>query len=598
MRHFAPPELLRFNEMCSDRDPGVSPAILIRRSAMTHWRLHPALVRLLRFQGGGKLRRMSRGFATPRRAVLSLLATALALVWLSNAILSIIFREPYPEQTFRNWLPLVPLLYAIWHAVKTAWQRPEEPIEWTPSEREFAVGGPFRRRELVMYRVAVLLSATFLKATCAAMLLLPDLHIPWAGLLGIFLGLAFVDVFRLLIDIVVAQVSERTYTILRGLVLTAAASVTGAALMQAIQHSPGDATGAGPAAILAWVSRFFDGALNVCKSPIGEFLQTPFTVFARLVSADAVTASLLGWTAASVAMLVALIEVVVRVDSRFYEGLSAREILRYDEARNASAQSAECESVAATLPRIPKLGGAGPLFWRQFVGARENAGGLLLALTAPAVLSCLPLLQRYGPETTFAYVSAALAFYSLLLLPAGLKFDFRRDGERLGIFKMLPVRPFSVVAGQLATPVAIAVAFQALVLTVACLVRPVPVSYLLGAVLFLVPLNVLIYSVENTIFLLYPHRLNQEGLEVFLRTTLMFTAKSLLFAVSLVVVYVLSQVARDIAEWRFLQPILAGNHRAAFAAAMWVTVAIAAVVCTGLLTRVYDRHDPCLDRIA
>ena len=565
---------------------------------MTHWRLHPALGRLLVYQGTGKLRRMGRGFATPRRAVLSLLATVLALVWLSNAILSIIFREPYPEETFHSWLPLVPLLYAVWHAVKTAWQRPGEPIEWTPSERELAVGGPFRRRQLVMYRIAVLLSATFLKATCAALLLLPDLRVPWAGFLGIFLGLAFVDVFRLLIDIIVAQVSERTYTILRGIVLTAAASVTGAALMEAIRVSPDDALGAGPAAILAWVSRFFDGALNVCNSPIGETLQAPFRIFAHLVTADAITSSLLGWIAASVLMLVALIELVIRVDSRLYERRAVREMHRYDDARVGLQEDAGCASVTANLPRIPQIGGAGPLFWRQFVGAREHAGGLLLALTAPAVLSCLPLLQRYGPETTFAYVSAALAFYSLLLLPAGLKFDFRRDGERLGLFKMLPVRPFSVVAGQLATPVAIAVTFQALVLTIACLVRPVPVSYLVGAVLFLVPLNVLIYSAENTIFLLYPHRLNQEGLEVFLRTTLMFTAKSLLFAVSLVVVYVLSQVARDIAEWRLLQPVLAGNHRAAFAATMWLAVAVAAVVCTGVLTRVYDRHDPCLDRIA
>ena len=256
---------------------------------MTHWRLHPALAQLIWDQGVGRVGGMGRGFATPRRAVLSALAALLALVWLSNAILSIIYREPYSEETFHSWLPLVPLIYAVWHAVKTAWQRPVEPIEWSPSEQEFAVGGPFRRRELVMYRIAVLLSATLMKTICAALLLLPDLHIAWAGFLGIFLGLAFVDILRLAMDIVVSQVKPRTYTILRGIVLAGAASVAGAALMKAISHSPSGPPGAGPAAILGWVTSFLDGALGVCSSPVGEALQLPFTVFARLVMAEEVT---------------------------------------------------------------------------------------------------------------------------------------------------------------------------------------------------------------------------------------------------------------------------------------------------------------------
>jgi hypothetical protein len=155
-----------------------------------------------------------------------------------------------------------------------------------------------------------------------------------------------------------------------------------------------------------------------------------------------------------------------------------------------------------------------------------------------------------------------------------------------------------VAIGQITAPVLVASGFQVTILIVAHLMRPAPIGYLLAFATFLIPLNVLIFAMENTIFLLYPYRLNQEGLEVFLRTTLTFTAKSLLFAVALVVVYLLSQAARDIAQAPVLRSILLGNLQAAFGIAMWCAVTLAAALFTWLLARVYQRHDACLDRVA
>ena len=48
--------------------------------------------------------------------------------------------------------------------------------------------------------------------------------------------------------------------------------------------------------------------------------------------------------------------------------------------------------------------------------------------------------------------------------------------------------------------------------------------------MLLLPLNLWIFALDNLIFLLYPHRLQEEDIQIFLRTTLAFTAKSLLFA--------------------------------------------------------------------
>ena len=72
-------------------------------------------------------------------------------------------------------------------------------------------------------------------------------------------------------------------------------------------------------------------------------------------------------------------------------------------------------------------------------------------------------------------------------------------------------------------------------------------------VLALIPLNVLVFGLDNLIFLLYPYRMQQEGLEIFLRTMLTFTAKGLLFAVGLGVLSAWGSAAalltRGISHW-------------------------------------------------
>ena len=157
------------------------------------------------------------------------------------------------------------------------------------------------------------------------------------------------------------------------------------------------------------------------------------------------------------------------------------------------------------------------------------------------------------PVVTMLNVAGSLALFSLLLLPAALRFDFRRDVDRMALLKTLPISPAGVVIGQLIVPVVIASVFQLLVLIVwPPGLRPLHPGYVLSAWLLLIPTNVLVFAMDNLIFLLYPHRPNQEGLEIFLRTTLTFTAKGLMFALALTLA----------AGWALLAGVLA--HRIAF----------------------------------
>jgi hypothetical protein len=374
------------------------------------WRLHPALRQLLVFQGRARLRRMTGAFATPRRALLSTLALVLASIWLSNAILSVIYREPYDPPTLRRWLPLVPLLYVAWHLLKTAWRRPDEAFEWTPSERELICGGPFTLRDQVVYRVAVLLTATLLKAVCATLLLLPDLTIAWAGFVGILLGLAFADLIRMCIDVAAAGIGQRAYDMLRGAIAAGATALVISAVLATPDVSAAGHEPAGIAGSLSWLMAFLRGAGRLLDTPLGQLAQAPFQVFAELVVAGSLSPQLVVNACMAAALTAGLIPIAVMLHQRL-----GRLDPRFDQVgRMVSPQITPDPLPAGLLDHIPSLHGIGPIAWRQLVGVHQHAGALLLALTAPAILSCLPLMQRLSPVTSLTCVAAALAFYSLL----------------------------------------------------------------------------------------------------------------------------------------------------------------------------------------
>jgi hypothetical protein len=65
----------------------------------------------------------------------------------------------------------------------------------------------------------------------------------------------------------------------------------------------------------------------------------------------------------------------------------------------------------------------------------------------------------------------------------------------------------------------------------------------------LLPISLLCFALDNLIFLMYPHRLREEGLVMFVRTTLTFTAKGMFFGVALALIAAWAYLARAIATW-------------------------------------------------
>ena len=199
------------------------------------------------------------------------------------------------------------------------------------------------------------------------------------------------------------------------------------------------------------------------------------------------------------------------------------------------------------------------------------------------------------PYIAFLATTGTLAFYTFLLLPTALRFDFRRDLDRLATLKGLPITPAAAVIGQTLAPVLIATLFQSGVLAFAIVARSLPPHYLFMAMLVMIPLNVLVFGLDNLIYLLYPYRVQQEGLEIFLRTMLTFTGKGLLFAVGLAAMsawgFAAAALTRGISHWTGS----AINAYAVFTAGMIAGPSfLAALVLCGLMPDL-SQHGPIED---
>lgn len=485
--------------------------------------IHPALWQLLRLQARGKFRKLLANFSSPRRQLLSFLAVLLAIVWLGNAVASMLLRDSYDPIAFERWMSRSLLLYFFWHLIRVAYTRPETAQEWSPSEQTFLCGGPFSRRELLTYRLMGILSATLPKAALVAFVLWPDLPAIWTGFLGLLFGLVFLEYLRTILETLICGMSNKQFVLYRTVVFGAVIAIVGYGLSHAVSQVTLD--GKNHWRFLSeWAGAI--GGLN--DTLIGQLLEAPFRVFANVIMADCISWGLMSHLGSALALVTAAAHFSIRWDAVSFAKTQEAEILSSSEERSERGLKN-----SGGWPRIFRLGGMGTVAWRQWHFARRHWGSLSVGLGVPAVLACLPLLVPGDGLATYLTVFAGVVFYSFVLLPAALKLDFRRDFDHLALLKSLPMKPLKTVVGQLAMPVILTWCFQVAILTLAAGICRVPWDVLMNSLVFLLPVSICFTALDNLIFLLYPHRMHQEGLEVFLRSTLTFTGKGILLVAAL-----------------------------------------------------------------
>ncbi|MDB4732841.1 hypothetical protein OAF42_00210 [Planctomicrobium sp.] len=554
--------------------------------------IHPALWQLTKMRTAGKFRGMLASFTQPRKLAVSILGSVLALIWLSNVIASILFREKYDPESLRTWMTLSLSVYASWHFVRVAWQRPDASIEWSEAERNNLVPSPFTRQQLLQYRLATVLGVTTLKAAIGTILLLPDLANPTLGFLAFWCGLAFIELLRVISDSLAVGMGQKLYRAFRavivGTLITLGVFFSSAALLQTQSASPDSK--------IPIVFLFGLNFLEVLKSSVhtttGEIVTAPFALFVELITARVVTYQILLTLMAAFSVLIVTVWTLSRLDNWSESSIVGREKRSRKFHSASSKESMESNLDSRSLPNfLIKLCG-GAVTWRQAVGVYRYGTGVVLALIPPAILSAMPLfMSRLNDRLAILNFLGGLVFYSFLLLPSALKFDFRRDYSHLLLLKMLPLRPSRVVVGQLATPILLTTLFQYAMLAFACSVREMNFYILLSAVLSFPAMNFAVYGWENLMFLIFPQKLKQEGIEVFLRTTVLFTAKGVTCGIVFAMIFWWAFASTKLSLILSNVSPLLGNHRLVFGIGVWCSVTCVGVLMTLLAARQFKNLD-------
>jgi hypothetical protein len=540
-------------------------------------------------------------FCQPRRLVLSAIACLLTVLWLGNTVVTVWLRESASPQTLGAMLSLGLVAYATWHFAKAAFFRPESAFDWPPAEREILLAMPLAPRDLVAYQLASVTVTTLLKAGLFTVLLLPDLRCLPLGLVGITLAMMMLELLRMAIDIATWGMGRSAFLAYRVAVVAGLVAAGCAIAAFVVRHE----VFAGPIDVgQGYRQRVLD-ILVLLNDSIFSYAAVPFQPFIDLTVADSLTAANAVLAGAALGAVMGLAAAVIGLYTVTARCLSEREKSSYlcrggvhgvfGLSTRVSFGPAVSAEFKLRLRRIPRLCGAGALAWRQLVGARRHAGSLLTAMIAPAVLASLPCYAIANAHIALLATTGTLAFYTFLLLPTALRFDFRRDLDRLATLKGLPIGPAAAAIGQTLAPVLIATVFQSAVLAFAVAARSLPPHYLLTAMLVMIPLNALVFALDNLIYLLYPYRVQQEGLEIFLRTMLTFTGKGLLFAIGLEAMagwgFATAALTRGMSHWSGV----AINAYAVFAGGIIAGLALLAALVLYGLCRTYCKMSPIED---
>ena len=167
---------------------------------------------------------------------------------------------------------------------------------------------------------------------------------------------------------------------------------------------------------------------------------------------------------------------------------------------------------------------AAEIAWRVATSVSKYRWTLWFSFLVPTALCLSPLISPQIHNPWF-FVVGGLGTCTLLLAPASVRLDFRRDLKRMELLQSLPTSARSMVLGQLYFPVVVTWMFQIFVLIVAGIVLRPGLSSMAMWTGMLMALAVFVFAMENTLFLMYPHSERDQGAMMIIRSKLTFLGK-------------------------------------------------------------------------
>jgi hypothetical protein len=422
-------------------------------------------------------------------------------------------------------------------------------FHFSPNEINFLYTGPFRRRDLIVYKFGAYMAGVTLTSAFITLIAPPQTGSTLSVFIASLLTLVFVQLNSAVISMTRHALDDSRFARIRWPAIVLLCAILAATLLF---------TWATPdRGIIDLLSEFR-------HSWIGTVILIPYIVFAELFVAPSVS-DLVFWALVAVIINAALLRAVIVLDARTIDRSlveNARLSNRWERIKQGGSFWATERTEVRSIRRAPIAGGLGPIAWRQALNALRNSFKLIIVFVGLA--ACIaPVSLALGAPVNEAETLMIIYVFIAFILPRNMVCDFRGDISRMEIYKTLPIAPWRVCAGQLVVQTLLAYAIALTIVASAFVFDgsvTTQVALLLAA--FALPLTFLIYAVENTVHLLFPIKLVPMGradfeflgrsiVEFIAKTVFVFAAMAVSGAVGLVAFIVMGTtlVLPGIASW-------------------------------------------------
>jgi len=525
----------------------LSPA---RTSTWDRPRVHHQLARLTIQRGKFRLLRLLQRLRSPRRLIATTLAVCFFAIYIANGVFILASRTPADPARLQLWLSGGMAIYLLYHLVRCAWTNKVADLEMTQAEELWLGGGPVRRSSLAVYHVNNIVIAAILKTLLLAVVLACDAQHFSLLLVGMFSSLLLLEISRLVVQRSSAALSRRSRIAMRWAITLIACAAAFQLIARILAATPmGSPT-------WRYLLNGFDAIGDLAASTVMQCLALPWIASARLAVTTDIQIATGVELLVSTAMIPVSIVLLVRVDD-----WSQRAKHLQEQARLRANDFVRSNRLSQTVGSESKLLGRSASDWanrhlpaalrdafhiasRQAISVKRYWGTIVFSFVVPTLLCLSPLVTGQVTEQWF-YVVGGIAMCTMLLAPPALKIDFRRDLRRMQLLRSMPVRPISMVLGQLTLPLLITFAFQWVTMIIAAIVTGPGWSQVILWTGMLAALAVFTFAAENALFLAYPHHERAEGIGMMIRAKLTFLGKAAVIAGSLAALVAWSVVCKN-----------------------------------------------------
>jgi hypothetical protein len=370
----------------------------------------------------------------------------------------------------------------------------ERAIYFSPSEIDFLFAAPFSRRQLLAYKLVGSFVQTTFSAVIFSVVMMRNVSSWGTAFVGAWLTLAFVQFATMAVLLAGQTVAEAAVTRLRKGLL----ALTVGVVIYLVWNGAASVSTGGAAEVLK----------SLREETVLKYVVWPLEPFVRVICADPFWPQGAMWAGVCLLMNAGVCAFIFWLDAEYRESaiaVSQRWYARIQSARKTGIAPSSNTKAWGRAPRLPYWGGVGPIAWRQLTTAMRNARSLLMVTAIIAAGLAITMMNEDRSEDRIWVMLYGITAWLTILLTMMVRFDFRSDLEQMEGLKALPLPAYRIAAGQLVAPVFVCLILQ-IVIFMAGAAANGRVEYAIVAAAFLVPVNILLFGVENVVFLLFPSR--------------------------------------------------------------------------------------------